>query len=138
MKKRFQGTFEDTKEVFRSRSLWELSKGLNIFYEKGPLLLCISYHSVMKLSRVKTRFFSLWNYETSVAQTSDSSNTFWQSLGVRANIVLLYVNIEEKYGYRRLPKTDSVTKTYGGNMPISLKQRQKCHSVHLVWWALVD
>jgi hypothetical protein len=24
-------------EVFRSRSLWELSKGLNIFYEKGPL-----------------------------------------------------------------------------------------------------
>ena len=24
--------FKDTKEVFRSRSLWELSKGLNIFY----------------------------------------------------------------------------------------------------------
>ena len=35
-KKRFWGTFEDTKEVFRSHSLWELSKGLNIFYEKGP------------------------------------------------------------------------------------------------------
>ena len=30
-------TFEDTKEVFRSRGIWELSKGLNMFYEKGPL-----------------------------------------------------------------------------------------------------
>jgi hypothetical protein len=29
--------FEDTKEVFRSRSLSEPFKGLNIFYEKGPL-----------------------------------------------------------------------------------------------------
>jgi hypothetical protein len=29
--------FEITKEVFKNRSLWELSKGLNIFYEKGPL-----------------------------------------------------------------------------------------------------
>jgi hypothetical protein len=34
-KKRFWETFEDTKEVFRSRSHWELSKGLNIFYEKA-------------------------------------------------------------------------------------------------------
>jgi hypothetical protein len=42
-------TFGDTKEVFRSHSLWELSKGLNIFLRQRPTLLCISYHSVMKL-----------------------------------------------------------------------------------------
>ena len=50
----------------------------------------MSYHSIMKLSRVRIRFFSLWNYGTSVARTSDSLNTFWQSLRVRASEVLLY------------------------------------------------
>jgi len=54
------------------------------------MVLCISYQSVMKLSRVRIWFFSLWNYGTSVARTSDSSNTFWQSLRVRASEVLLY------------------------------------------------
>ena len=77
----------------RTRSLWELSKGLNIFYEKGPLY-CISYHSVMKLSRVKTGFFlSEITRPLAVARTSDSSNTFWQSLRVRAREVLLYIKL---------------------------------------------
>ena len=33
----------------------------------------------MKLSPIGTRFFSLWSYGTSMIQTSDNSNTFWQS-----------------------------------------------------------
>jgi hypothetical protein len=40
-------------------------------------------HQLSKLNEtdpVRIRFFSLWNYGTSVARTSDSSNTFWQSL----------------------------------------------------------
>jgi hypothetical protein len=82
--------FEDTKEVFRSRSLWELSKGLNIFLRERPTLFYISYHIVMKLPWVGTRFFSFLNYGTSVTWTTDSSNRFWQSLRVRASEVLLY------------------------------------------------
>ena len=46
----------------------------------------------MKLSQARTRFFSLWNYGTSVARTSDNSNTLWQSLWVRATEVLMYFN----------------------------------------------
>ena len=63
----------------------------NYFLRERPTLLCSSYHSVMKLSRVGTRFFSLLNYRTSVAQTSDTLNKFWQSLRVRASEVLLYL-----------------------------------------------
>jgi hypothetical protein len=51
-------TFEDTKHVFRSGSLWELSKGLKKNYDKGPLHCASVYHSVMKLSQVRTEFHS--------------------------------------------------------------------------------
>jgi hypothetical protein len=51
----------------------------------------ISYHSVMKLPRVRTRFFLSLKLRTSVARTTDSSNRFWQSLRVRASEVLLYL-----------------------------------------------
>ena len=66
----------------------------SIFLRQRSMVLCISYQSVMKLSRVRIGFFSLWNYGTSVAWTSDSSNTFWQSLRVRASEVLLYIESE--------------------------------------------
>ena len=33
---------------------------------------------------------TLWNYGTSVARTSDNSDTFWQSLRIRVTEVLLY------------------------------------------------
>jgi hypothetical protein len=72
--------------------LWELSNWLDIFLRLRPTVTCISYHSVMKLSQARTRFFSLWNYGTSVARTSDSSNTLWQSLWVLATEVLMYFN----------------------------------------------
>jgi len=51
----------------------------NFFYDKGPLYCASVYHSVMKLSGMRTWLFSPWNYGTSVARTSDNSNTFWQS-----------------------------------------------------------
>ena len=49
---------KSAKEVFRSCRLRKLSKGLNILYEKGPLY-CSLVIRVMKLSRVRTGFFSL-------------------------------------------------------------------------------
>jgi len=58
----------------------ELSKGL-IFLRPKPTVLRISvYHSVMKLSRIRTGFFSFSNYGTTVARTSHNSNISWHSL----------------------------------------------------------
>ena len=74
---------------FGSCSLWELSKGLYIILRQGPLYCASVYHSLMKLFESETDIFSLWNNGTLVAPTSDNSNTFWQSLWVWANEVLL-------------------------------------------------
>ena len=82
---------EETKEAFRSHSLWKSSKGLNMFYDKGPLYCASVYRSIMKLPLVRTRFFYLWNYGNSVAWTSDNLTTFWQSLPIPATEVLLYI-----------------------------------------------
>ena len=49
----------------------------------------------MTLSWVKTGYFSLWNHGTSVTRVSDNSNTFWQSLRVRATEVLK-ANVKKK------------------------------------------
>ena len=75
----------------RSRSLWEASKGVNIFTTKV-------HGTVHQLSQrnetvpVRIRFFFLSEiFGSSVARTSERSNTFWQSLLVQASKVLLYV-----------------------------------------------
>jgi hypothetical protein len=71
--------FEETKEVFRNRSLWERSKRLNIFYDKGPLYCASVYRSIMQLSRVRTRFVlseitELWRLQHILIVPSSSSH----------------------------------------------------------------
>jgi hypothetical protein len=94
----FKETFEDTKEVFRSRCLWELSKELNISYN-GPwyCVVCISYESVMKPSQVRTGFFlseiagPRW-LELPIARTHfDSPFEFYC---IYIYIFILYINKE--------------------------------------------
>ena len=75
--------------------LWELSKGLNISLQRRSMVLCISYQSATKLSRVTIGFSSVWNYGTSVALTSDRSNTFWQSLRVRASTCSIKISVNQ-------------------------------------------
>ena len=90
----FYQLFEDTKWVFRSHSLWEFSKEFNLFYYfYGPLSWVAVYHSKTVPDRTWIWFCSLENYGTSVAWTTNNSNTFWQSLRVRDTDVLLYIDI---------------------------------------------
>ena len=68
------------KIVYITFEIYPNDKIMSIFIPQKSVV----YHSIIRLS-----WISLINYETSVAQITDTSNTFWQSVQVWATEVLL-------------------------------------------------